>query len=107
MITKRFDEAVSFGTRAEELDPLSIVVNADEGNILYFARRYDDSIAQIKRTLLLDSNFAYAPYIPGNNYAVKGSIRTLSQFIVNHWRANDDPYVKALIVRAMAKSRCC
>jgi tetratricopeptide (TPR) repeat protein len=104
MITKRFDEAVSFGKRAEELDPLSIVINADEGNILYFATRHDDSIAQIKRTLMLDSNFAYARYILGNNYAVRGQYAEAIAEYRRSLAANDDPNVKALIVRAMAKS---
>ena len=51
MFTRRFDEEVAMSKKAGELDPVSIVGNADEGNILYFAKRYDESIEQIKRTL--------------------------------------------------------
>ncbi len=104
MITKRFDEAVSLSKRAEELDPLSSVVNADEANILYFARRHDESIAQVNRTLMLEANFAYARYILGNNHCVKGRYAEAITEYRNSLAANDDPYVKALIVRALAKS---
>ncbi|PWT94519.1 MAG: hypothetical protein C5B55_02580 [Blastocatellia bacterium] len=104
MITKRFDEAVSMSKRAEELDPLSKVVSADAANILYFARRHDESIAQINRALMLDSNFAYARYILGNNYLVKGQYTEAIAEYRKSLAANDDPYVKALMVRALAKS---
>ena len=104
MITKRFDEAVSVSKRAAELDPLSIAVNADAANILYFAKRYDESIAQVKRALMLDSNFAYARYILGNNYVLKSQyVEAIAEYRKS-LAANDDPYVKALIVRALAKS---
>jgi serine/threonine-protein kinase len=104
MITKRFDEAVSVGKRAEEFDPLSKVVIADVGNILYFSKRYDESIAQVKRALMLDSDFGYARYILGNNYMMKGQHAEAIAEYRKSLAANYDPYVKALIVRALAKS---
>ena len=104
MITKRFDEAIAMAKQSEELDLLSIIVNADEGNILYFARRHDESIAQVKRTLMLDSNFAYALYILETTTVVKGQYAEAIAEYRKSIAANDDPYVKALIVRALAKS---
>src|SRR5207237_5361013 len=43
----RSDDAIAEGKRAVELDPLSLIINADLGTDYYFARRYDDAIAQL------------------------------------------------------------
>lgn len=40
----RFDEALAEIRHAEEIDPLSPVINAGEVWVLYFARRYDEAI---------------------------------------------------------------
>ena len=39
------------GKRAVELDPLSLIINADLGSTLMIGRRYNDAIGQFKRTL--------------------------------------------------------
>jgi len=43
--------------RAQELDPLSLVINSTYGYILFQARRYDDALAQAQKTLEMDANF--------------------------------------------------
>jgi TolB-like protein/DNA-binding winged helix-turn-helix (wHTH) protein/Tfp pilus assembly protein PilF len=53
----RHDEAIAEHERARELDPLSLIVNANLARALYRARRYDEAIAQAQRTLELDSGF--------------------------------------------------
>ena len=62
-VTGRFSEAVNVRTRAQELDPLSIVVSSDVGLTLYFARKYDETVEQFHKTLSSDPSF-YAAYIP-------------------------------------------
>ena len=47
----RFDDAIGEGKRAVELDPLSLVINTDLGSDYYYARRYDEAIAQLHKTL--------------------------------------------------------
>ena len=47
----RFDEAIAEGKRAVELDPLSPVINTDLAQTLFNARRYDEAIAQLRKTL--------------------------------------------------------
>ena len=42
---------------------------------LYDARRYDESIAQLQKTLELAPNFGYAYAELGQNYAQKGMYR--------------------------------
>jgi tetratricopeptide (TPR) repeat protein len=40
-----------------ELDPLSLINNADLGTAYYFARRYDEAIDQLRKTLEMDPSF--------------------------------------------------
>ncbi|MGH7555574.1 MAG: tetratricopeptide repeat protein [Longimicrobiales bacterium] len=58
--------------RAAQLDPLSLIINAELGLVRFFARRYDDAIAQLHRTLEMDSTFgqAWAFLVP--TYATAG-----------------------------------
>jgi TolB-like protein/DNA-binding winged helix-turn-helix (wHTH) protein/thioredoxin-like negative regulator of GroEL len=48
------DNAVRELRRARELDPLSFIVNEDMCRILYYARRFDEALAQCKANLNLD-----------------------------------------------------
>jgi tetratricopeptide (TPR) repeat protein len=58
----RFDEAFEALRDALRLDPLSIVITTNTGEIMYRARRFDDAIAQCEKALDLDSQFAKAQY---------------------------------------------
>src|SRR5262249_26509878 len=53
----RFDAALAENERALALDPLSVVLNRNEGMILYYAGQYDRAIEQLQKTLDLDPNF--------------------------------------------------
>jgi serine/threonine protein kinase len=53
----RSDEAISHIRRAEELDPLSLIIGAIEGYIRYWARDYDGTIGQNRKILAMDSTF--------------------------------------------------
>ena len=67
----RFDEALAESERARELDPLSLIIAADRGAILYYARQYDGAIAQFQGVLQTDPTFPRA-YMIINAYAQKG-----------------------------------
>ncbi len=56
----RFDEAIAEMKKAQNLDPLSLIINADLAEILVLAHRYDESIAQSRKTIEMDPNFALA-----------------------------------------------
>ena len=43
-----------------ELDPLSLIANANLTRSLYWARRYDEAIAQARKTLEMDPQFGVA-----------------------------------------------
>ncbi len=56
----RTDEALQEMRRAEELDPLSLIIRANIGTIHYFARHYDAAIAQERKVLQADPDFVQA-----------------------------------------------
>jgi TolB-like protein/Tfp pilus assembly protein PilF len=56
----RFDEAVAEMRKAENLDPLSLIINADLAELLDLAHFYDESIRQSRKTIEMDPNFALA-----------------------------------------------
>ena len=53
----RHNEAIAEIKRAQELDPLSLMINAVGGYVFIYARRYDEAIAQCRRTLELNAGF--------------------------------------------------
>ncbi len=59
----RFDEALQESERARRLDPLSLIIAADNGAILYFARRYDAAIKKWRSVLQSDPDFPRAHVI--------------------------------------------
>ena len=60
--------------KAQTLDPLSLVINADLAEILSLAHRDDDSIRQSRKTLELDANFALAHNHLGQAYLQQGRL---------------------------------
>jgi TolB-like protein/DNA-binding winged helix-turn-helix (wHTH) protein/Flp pilus assembly protein TadD len=56
----RYDEAIAEMRRAEYLDPLSLIINADLAELLVMAHSYDESIRQSRKTIEMDPNFALA-----------------------------------------------
>ena len=56
----RFDDAIAEMKKAEYLDPLSLIINADLAELLVLAHSYDESIRQSRKTIEMDPNFALA-----------------------------------------------
>jgi TolB-like protein/DNA-binding winged helix-turn-helix (wHTH) protein/Tfp pilus assembly protein PilF len=56
----RFNEAFPEIESARKLDPLSLIVAADYGAILYFSRQYDRAIEQFRAVLEMEPNFPRA-----------------------------------------------
>jgi TolB-like protein/DNA-binding winged helix-turn-helix (wHTH) protein/Flp pilus assembly protein TadD len=55
-----FDEAIAEMKKAESLDPLSLIINADLAELLVLAHSYDAAIEQSRKTIEMDPNFAMA-----------------------------------------------
>ena len=89
----RLDEALQESARARQLDPLSLIIAADRGAILYYSRQYDRAIEQLKEVLAVDPHFGRANVIYGA-YLRKGMFSEAladSDKDLNHCAA--DPWI--------------
>jgi DNA-binding winged helix-turn-helix (wHTH) protein/TolB-like protein/Flp pilus assembly protein TadD len=68
----RTQEAIGEMRRAQDLDPLSVVIAADVGHILFFARRYDEAIVEGRKAVEMEPAFAYAHFALAFPYEKKG-----------------------------------
>jgi TolB-like protein/DNA-binding winged helix-turn-helix (wHTH) protein/Flp pilus assembly protein TadD len=67
----RFDEALRESERARQLDPLSLIIAADKGAILYYSRQYDRAIEQFRYVRDMDPHSLRAALI-SLSYVQKG-----------------------------------
>ena len=72
MAQTRVEEALREIRLAQELDPLSLIVNTDVAELLYCARRYDEAIRQAQKALEMDASFPLAHRALGLAYEQKG-----------------------------------
>jgi len=56
----RTDEALVHMQRARELDPLSLIIQANVGVIHYFGRHYDETLRQLQQVATTDPEFPVA-----------------------------------------------
>ena len=104
LIMGRFDEAIAEGKRAEELDPISPIISADVGFNLVNARRYDEAIVQLHKTLTFEPNFQSALQTLGSAYDLKGMYGEAITEYQKALQVSDDPFIQALLGRAYALS---
>ena len=100
----RFDRAIAEGSRAVELDPLSLVDNVDLGWVYFAARRYDEAIVQMRKAIEIDSRSYLAHYYLGEAFQLKGQ---LADAIAEYRKAvelDDDPFALALLGQAYARA---
>ncbi|MBZ5571130.1 MAG: winged helix-turn-helix domain-containing protein [Acidobacteriia bacterium] len=64
----RKEESLREIRRAQELDPLSLIITRDVGDMLYLSRRYDEAIEQCRQTLERDPDFFLAHMLLGAAY---------------------------------------
>ena len=100
----KFDEAIAQMERALELDPLSLVINADLGATYHFAHRYEEAAEQLRKTLEMDPNFYYARWALGVVSLLQGQCDAALGEFQSARRVSDDPWVIAL--QAHAYSTC-
>jgi TolB-like protein len=68
----QMERALAEVRRAQELDPLSLIINTNVGYTHLIARRYDEAITQLRKTLEMDNNFYFARYTLGESLELKG-----------------------------------
>jgi tetratricopeptide (TPR) repeat protein len=59
------DGAATEARKAQEIEPLSPLVNAGAGHALFLARRYDQAIAECEKAIEVDANFIFASHVMG------------------------------------------
>ena len=67
----QYDEALAEMRKAESLDPLSLIINADLAELLALAHSYDESIRQSRKTIEMEPSFALAHNHLGQAYLQK------------------------------------
>ena len=101
----RPEEALAAIQRAHALEPLSLTINMSIGTCLFYARRYDDTIAQQRGTLEFDPNFPPALRNLGGAYEEKGmyaeAIEAYQKAMVH---SPQDVSAKGLLAHAFAVS---
>ena len=70
--TMRFNEAIAEANAAQQVDPVSLFINAGAGWISFLVRDYDRTIAECTKTLEMDPGFAPAHLYRGMAYEEKG-----------------------------------
>jgi serine/threonine protein kinase/Tfp pilus assembly protein PilF len=99
-----FDRAIAEGMRAVELDPLSLIINADLGQNFLLARRYDEAIDQLRKTLAMDPRFYYARWSLGEALQLSGQLREAMAEYEKAAEITDDPIVLAMLAQGYAKT---
>ena len=101
----RNTEAIAEMKKAENLDPVSLVVNADLAELLLIAHLPDDSIQQSLRTIKMNPNFAFAHNQLAQAYIQKQMFNEAITELQEAIRlAGDSPIFVANLARAYAGS---
>lgn len=99
----RFDEALVESERARELDPLSLIIAVDNGQIFYYSRQYDLALAKFLAVREVDPNFR--PGILLGPYAQKGMFAdALADLRGGFGPRSDSPYYWSLLAYLYGRS---
>jgi TolB-like protein/Tfp pilus assembly protein PilF len=92
----RREEGLAQMKRAQEMDPLSLIINADLGRTFYFARDYDQSLKQLRKTIEMDPNFGIAHVFLGQVYVQKQMFEeAISEFQLGITLSSGSTYARA------------
>ena len=97
----RFDEALRESERARQLDPLSLIIAADNGAILLYSRQYDRALEKLRTVRELDPTFPRVTGLMLRAYEEKGMFAEASADLekvrpfYNSWSCQELAYVAA------------
>jgi len=86
----RLEEATQCITRAQELEPLGLTINAGLGWIHYFCRRYDEAIERFLKTIELDPEYVFLNWFLGQAYIKKGMLKEAQAVLRRGMTASGD-----------------
>lgn len=101
----RNDQALAEMRRAQNLDPLSLIINADLAELLLIAHSPDESIQQSRKTIEMDPNFGPAHYQLAQALLEKKMVEQSIAELQNATRlSGNSPTWTASLARAYAAS---
>jgi pentatricopeptide repeat protein len=101
----RYGDATEEIKQAQQLDPLSLIINANKGYYLYFARQYDAAIEQYRRTLEIDPNFGVGRFYLAQAYVQKRMYtEAISEFQKLRTSTGQDLEADAALAHAYARA---
>ncbi len=100
----RLEEGLRETKRAQELDPLSLIINTTLGWQLYLARRSDQAIDQLHKVLDIDAKFTRARRILEEVYAQSGKQKEAVEEREKVLSLSGSPELAASIAEDFAKS---
>ena len=98
----RGQEALAEIKQAQSLDPVSLIIGADAGMILYLGRDYDHALEQCRATLDMDPNYFRARMWLGCAYEQKAMYQEAIAEYETARSLDDSPYVVEWLARAYA-----
>jgi DNA-binding winged helix-turn-helix (wHTH) protein/TolB-like protein/Tfp pilus assembly protein PilF len=101
---ERFDEAIAAASRAQELEPLSLITDSHIAWILYLAGKHDQAIEQARKMLEIDPNFFPARRYLGLAYEQKGMYAEAVEEFQKGIKLSGSPLMVALLGHAYAAS---
>ena len=104
-IHNRFDEAFEEIMKAQELDPLSKIINTDVGLIHLLMGNVDRSIDKCRQVLEIDPSFSVALFVQGLGYEQSGKPElAAANFQMAVKASNNNPIAKSALGCALALS---
>ncbi|MDQ3711766.1 MAG: tetratricopeptide repeat protein, partial [Acidobacteriota bacterium] len=100
----RHEEALTEYRRALEIDPFSLVINRGYGERFIYARRYDDAVAQLKKTLELDAGFVSTHYSLAVAYQIKGNYAEAVEEFAKFQELTGEPQTAASVRENYARN---
>jgi TolB-like protein/DNA-binding winged helix-turn-helix (wHTH) protein/Tfp pilus assembly protein PilF len=92
----RFDEALAESERAQQLDPLSLIIGTDNAAIFYYSRQYDRAIKGFLRVREMDPDFPKAGMVI-EAYVEKGrfqdALATIHESSDGPWKWATEAYI--------------
>jgi TolB-like protein/DNA-binding winged helix-turn-helix (wHTH) protein/Tfp pilus assembly protein PilF len=105
MTQGRQDEALAEIQRAQELDPLSLIITSVHGWIHYEGRQFDQAIVYYTRTLEMDSHYVPALLDLGTTFMRRGEQeKAIAEFEKARATSGDTPAILSNLAQAYALS---
>jgi TolB-like protein/DNA-binding winged helix-turn-helix (wHTH) protein/Tfp pilus assembly protein PilF len=92
-LTGRFDDALEEMKIASDLDPLSLIIIKDTGEVYYVERKYDRATGYFRKALEMDPNFVIARLNLGLVYAQEREFSSALAELQKARQLQDGPYV--------------